>query len=187
MISQIKQKGFTIVELLIVIVVIGILAAISIVAYNNLQQNARDSARTQAISQIQKALELYKTEHGTYPARIATGTNAPSGYTGVFGTSYSYSFDTAGNWMKNLKDSGLVGDLPVDPINNNTYHFVYWSAPTGYGACTEPFYVLGVKYERTANIPSHSVMPLNCTGGGVSAFWAISDGAIFSNIKTPGS
>lgn len=41
-----QNSGFTIVELLIVIVVIGILAAITIVAYNGVQQRARDMTRT---------------------------------------------------------------------------------------------------------------------------------------------
>ena len=62
------QKGFTIVELLIVIVVIGILAAISIVAFGNAQQQARDSSRTAAINGLMKALELYKIDNGSYPS-----------------------------------------------------------------------------------------------------------------------
>lgn len=63
-----KQRGFTIVELLIVIVVIGILAAITIVAYNGVQQRARDVTRTSDISGIQKALELYRVDNGIYPS-----------------------------------------------------------------------------------------------------------------------
>ena len=47
-----KQRGFTIVELLIVIVVIGVLAAITIVAYNGIQSRARDSARVSDINAI---------------------------------------------------------------------------------------------------------------------------------------
>lgn len=62
------QRGFTIVELLIVIVVIGILAAITIVAYNGVQQRARDTARTAAVKSVMKALELYRVDNDTYPS-----------------------------------------------------------------------------------------------------------------------
>lgn len=47
-----KQRGFTIVELLIVIVVIAILAAISIIAYNGIQSRARDAQRSNDIATI---------------------------------------------------------------------------------------------------------------------------------------
>ena len=53
------RSGFTIVELLIVIVVIGILAAISIVAYNSVSAKARDSQRLQDVATINKALDMY--------------------------------------------------------------------------------------------------------------------------------
>ena len=60
-------SGFTIVELLIVIVVIGILAAITIVAYSGVQARAEASKTTSAISAYKKALQLYKIDNGTYP------------------------------------------------------------------------------------------------------------------------
>lgn len=63
-----KQKGFTIVELLIVIVVIGILAAITIVAYNGIQGRAKDSQTDSALSQVKKAMEIYRADNGFYPA-----------------------------------------------------------------------------------------------------------------------
>jgi prepilin-type N-terminal cleavage/methylation domain-containing protein len=62
-----KQSGFTIVELLIVIVVIGILAAISIVAYNGIQDRAEASKTAAAIQAYKKALQLYKIENGQFP------------------------------------------------------------------------------------------------------------------------
>lgn len=59
-----KQTGFTIVELLIVIVVVAILATISIVAYNGIQARARDTMRTDGIAKIERALELYRVDNG---------------------------------------------------------------------------------------------------------------------------
>ena len=55
-----KQTGFTIVELLIVIVVIAILAAITIVAYNGIQTRAQNSTIQSDLSNLVKKLELYK-------------------------------------------------------------------------------------------------------------------------------
>ena len=65
--AKTKQTGFTIVELLIVIVVIGILAAITIVAYTGVQGGARDAERKSDIAAAQKALEMYFVNNGSYP------------------------------------------------------------------------------------------------------------------------
>lgn len=74
-----QQNGFTIVELLIVIVVIGILAAITIVAYNGLQQRGRDTQRKSDLSQITKALHLYKIDNGSYPSTTSGCASGSSG------------------------------------------------------------------------------------------------------------
>ena len=63
------SPGFTIVELLIVIVVIAILAAISITAYTNFQQRAKNTAIINAASQSLKMIQAYIVEHGTYPVK----------------------------------------------------------------------------------------------------------------------
>ncbi|QHN43112.1 prepilin-type N-terminal cleavage/methylation domain-containing protein [Candidatus Mycosynbacter amalyticus] len=82
------QKGFTIVELLIVIVVIGILAAISIVAYNGVTKRANASAAKGNAESVQKVAEAYNTDENSagYPtlAQINAGTTTvkiPSGVT----------------------------------------------------------------------------------------------------------
>jgi prepilin-type N-terminal cleavage/methylation domain-containing protein len=62
-----KDRGFTIVELLIVIVVIGILAAITIVAYNGVQNRARTSAAESAANTVVKKAEAYNADEGSYP------------------------------------------------------------------------------------------------------------------------
>ena len=82
-----KSQGFTIVELLIVIVVIGILAAIVIVAYNGINKTAQITAITSEIKQWHKLFEAYKAQNGVYPAPSATpltgggpGTSVLNGY-----------------------------------------------------------------------------------------------------------
>ncbi len=62
-----KSKGFTIVELLIVIVVIGILATLVLVTFTGIQQKARDSKRKTDLGAIQASLESYYSSNNTYP------------------------------------------------------------------------------------------------------------------------
>jgi len=68
-----NARGFTIVELLIVIVVIGILAAIVIVAYNGVQQRAYNTKMANTVGQYAKILSLYNARFGIYPANIDDG------------------------------------------------------------------------------------------------------------------
>lgn len=64
-----KQSGFTIVELLIVIVVIGILAALVITTFTGIQQKARDTERQTDIKALQGQIEAYYAQKGNYPTR----------------------------------------------------------------------------------------------------------------------
>ena len=71
--QKLKQTGFTIVELLIVIVVIGILAAITIVSYSGIQTRAKNTQIAAAMDAYEKALRQYKTFNNTYPSSISPG------------------------------------------------------------------------------------------------------------------
>ena len=67
-----RSSGFTIVELLIVIVVIAILAAITIVAYNGIQQRARNTQRIAAAKEWLESIKEYAVANQAYPASIST-------------------------------------------------------------------------------------------------------------------
>lgn len=62
-----KQQGFTIVELLIVIVVIGILAALVITTFTGIQRKARDTERQTDIKAVHGQVEAYYAQNGRYP------------------------------------------------------------------------------------------------------------------------
>lgn len=120
-----KERGFTIVELLIVIVVIGILAAISIVAYNGVSQSAKNTATIAAAKQAVNAINLYITEQGTYPA---TGNRClTTGQPCNWGANEAEPNAAFQNLLKDY------GGLPasVAATSSSDYGGIYYSYSTG--------------------------------------------------------
>ena len=89
-----KQQGFTIVELLIVIVVIGVLAAITIVAYNGVQQRAREVAIKSELSGVARLMALDKAITDAY-ALTAAAVNDGKGLP-VSNSSVTYQYRSTG-------------------------------------------------------------------------------------------
>jgi len=142
---MIKTKnGFTIVELLIVVVVIGILAAITVLAYNGIQARARDNIRYADVKAIMKALELYKADNGRYPGTSVNTTALCAGHN----NGYSYSDATDGYWMKQLVDGKYLAKVPTPPNNGCTSFYRYlWPGATTYNcpSRTTNYYILEVQ------------------------------------------
>ncbi len=67
------SKGFTIVELLIVVVVIAILASITIVAFNGVRNRTYSASAALSRSSMEKILRLYKVQYGGYPLPSVDG------------------------------------------------------------------------------------------------------------------
>jgi prepilin-type N-terminal cleavage/methylation domain-containing protein len=65
-----NQKGFTLVELMVVVVIIGILVAIAVPLYNNVTANARKNSCFANQRTIEGALAMYASENGDYPDNI---------------------------------------------------------------------------------------------------------------------
>lgn len=167
-------SGFTIVELLIVIVVIAILATISIVAYGGIQVRSRDAMRSDAIAKIQRALELYKADNGRYP----TATPSPGANGG-----WEASIDDADTFIEALKPYGFSAGTPLDPINNATYRFLYYRYPADGGGrgCTISnggFYVLLVRYENASNKLTGNSIAADCTAP--QAGWSDNSGTNYA-------
>ena len=75
-----KQSGFTIVELLIVIVVIGILAGLVITTFNGIQQKARDTERETDIKALHAQVEAFWAQKGYYPSLTDMNDRAANGF-----------------------------------------------------------------------------------------------------------
>jgi prepilin-type N-terminal cleavage/methylation domain-containing protein len=106
-----KLKGFTLVELLIVISIMATLSAVGLVMYGNTQAKGRDSKRQQDLSQIQASLEAYQADNNYYPLG-----------------------------MVNLVPKYL-DEIPDDPKNSGIYVYTYEKLPasctnTGTSFCT---------------------------------------------------
>ena len=126
-----NTSGFTIVELLIVIVVIGILAAITIVAYNGIQARAKNSAVQSVAATVVKKAELYNTEIGYYPLGMSALTGAAS--------TDSYK----------INDAVYVGTLTNDrPTNSVVFYICGSGSPADATAITASNVTGGRVYYR---------------------------------------
>lgn len=101
-----RPRGFTLIEILLVITIIAILAAIVLVGLNSARSKARDAERLTDLQTIASALEFYYDDTGHYP--IATGQVTECEHAGNWipdGTNYNWS-------------SKYIATLPRDPAEN---------------------------------------------------------------------
>lgn len=142
------RYGFTIVELLIVIVVIAILAAITIVAFNGIQARAQYSKETQDFEHIRKLVELYKADKGYYPDSSTcnnVNSNYQSGWCG---------------WDQGNGDSFIPGLVPTyantlptldtSLPRNNTY--LYKSSASTDGSSNGTMYYELIRYNSDTKL-----------------------------------
>lgn len=137
-----KAAGFTIVELLIVIVVIGVLAAIVIVAYNGITASAQQSAIVSEMKNWEKLFAIYKAKNGNYPLPSPTPTTGGgpgssvqnryclgTGFPQVSGTGYCYLV-ASGTIYSVAESTGATLITELSTVGNtpdNTPKYVYGS------------------------------------------------------------
>lgn len=115
--GTISQGGFTIVELLIVIVVIAILAAITIVSYNGIQNRAKLSSLTSDVANGAKFLETYKTvNNDAFPATLSAAQTAGLKVSAGNTADYSYNANTK-NYC--LSVSNTITTYFISSVTNN--------------------------------------------------------------------
>lgn len=86
------QRGFTLVELLIVVIIMAILAAIVIPQFSSATTDTKEAALDANLAAMRNAIELYKAQHSSYPGAVATtgGTCSATKGTGVINTAQAY-------------------------------------------------------------------------------------------------
>lgn len=118
-----RSNGFTIVELLIVIAVIGILAAITIMAFNGVQARAENNKTIAAVNQDVKLLTMYKTINNSYPATspgyacIGTGYSGGICHTQADGVTAAAQEQAAFNTA--LRTVGTIPNASTAPLQMN--------------------------------------------------------------------
>lgn len=154
------KRGFTLVELLVVISIIAILSVIGMVVYTGAQQKARDARRRADIDAIAKAMEQYKVINSSYP----TGCD---------------NIVSEGSAKWTLSDCGLTGyiqDMPKDPLNNR-YGIASCDTTPGcyfYRICTDTgLFVVAANMETTTSstLPISVISDCPMAGGAGSSYF----------------
>lgn len=123
-----KKKGFTFIEILVVVTIIGIITSMGMVMYTEFVKQSRDAKRKGDLENMRGALEMYKSKNNLYPTSI------PSSNGLLFGTGDLCDVPDCSSGGIYLKK------LPNDP-KNPTYNYYYSSSGSS-------DYVLGTYLEK---------------------------------------
>ena len=168
-----KARGFTLVELIVVIGIISLLSSIVLASLGNARAKARDARRLADMHNIRTALELYRSKYGVYPEE-------GGGTCGGFDAGYDKpNGDTT--FIPGLVSDGIFSQTPGDPLSDgcapaggdHIYKYEYKENGTG---CQKPYYILGIKNMETITTGTHPSSPgfLECPSLDLSTFeWVI--------------
>jgi len=119
-----KNFGFTLIEILIVVSIIGVLASLAMVSYSGAQKQTRDSQRKSDLNQYRNALEAFSVAHNDKYPSIIKSWGKPA------------AVDLCG-----YLEPEFMPSCPADPINQGLYTYMYRSGGNP-GMIDAPFYVL---------------------------------------------
>src|SRR6266446_1957586 len=106
MLARVRKTGFTLVEILIVVIILGILAAIVIPQFTNASQDARESALLSQLQTLRSQIELYKLQHKDKLPDLVTNWNPMTTKTNIDGGA-----------VAPLKFGPYMQSAPTNPVN----------------------------------------------------------------------
>lgn len=156
--DQRSTSAFTLIELLIVITILGILAALVSGNFINSLKKGRDAKRKQDLHQIQTSIEMFYEDKHVYPATISFGealcevdcssdtekqymVKVPVDPQNVPGKGYSYCVPVAGNSyqlyakLENINDSQIITPAPAGICTATSTACTSGSGPSSSGGC----------------------------------------------------
>lgn len=141
-----KIRAFTIIELLVVVTIIGILAAAVTVSVLSFRGRSRDSRRAADFSTVEKTLAAYYSDHFSYPDEYICDSSYGSDDDNIFpptpgcppvgtGTSNPLGeWDKSSTFYQSLVPK-YITTLPVDPTNDASYYYQYEPSNNPVGQC----------------------------------------------------
>ena len=116
------DRGFTVIELLMVIVIIAVLAVATAVTYRGVQNRAKDAVRVQDAAMINKALQAYNARNGNYPDEQSA--------------SWEDSYTYPSTFIPALVSTDTVNAVPVDKVNTlSGGYYRYYRYTAGSHSC----------------------------------------------------
>lgn len=142
---RVKKQGFTLMELLIAIAILGIMATVSMGGYFSSLKKGRDAKRKAALEQVQRALEMYYNDHGRYPEADEINLK----------------------WGEQFTDGTTIymQKLPKDPKSDYTYQYITDVSPETPGSYFKLYACLENDQDPQIITPSEGGTDCGCPSG----------------------
>ena len=120
-----NAKGFTLVEILIVVIILGILAAIVIPQFTNASSDARNNSVASTLQTLRGQIELFKIQHGDTPPAATALTVVLPGKTSTTDTTTTNAAGTFGPYVQAFPTNPINGFSTVVTAAGTTAGWVY--------------------------------------------------------------
>lgn len=121
--NLLRRSGFTLIEMLVVITIIGVLSSIGLATFTSAQKKARDARRKNDLTTVAKALEVYFNDQGLYPADDNSSYQIQGCFDGEDPTEKNCPWGSAFQHANTTPSTVYLIALPADPSTGQTYYY----------------------------------------------------------------